>query len=580
MTKPLFHIVVSFLLGISLFSVSMSKEARAEPVVVGELNQAKSKFTTPKVLEPYVDFWKLVFTKYGKYQLVFHHREHPGIIYSVLDFSDYVDSLGENKLAAIKERETEAEIARIQSALKELEVGTGEKSAFVRRIERLYSLYYPGRREVYREAREIRQIRSQTGVRERFADGIRRSGAYMHAIERILREEGVPAEVGRLPLVESSFDLSAYSSVGAAGIWQFMRATGKKYMRIDSYVDERRDPLISTRAAGKYLHHAHNVLGSWPLAITSYNHGITGVSRAVKATGSRDLGAIVRKYRGTSFGFASQNFYAEFLAALEIEQNFQTYFPDLKRDRVVSFDEVRLQKSVSARSIMNAVRLDEEEFSSLNPALLKPILSGRASVPSGFRVKVPSGKGTKLLAALGSGSISDRESGELTAQTTTTKPKSANKGSAKQKVIVVKNNVPVAEVAEAGVTSSERYTIQPGDTPGSIAKKFSVSTAELLKFNSITNPKKIRAGKTLNIPVTAKKQSSEQAQPITEAQKRQNQASPTDNTENTQRKRHRVQKGDNLSKIGKLYKVPVQTLRKLNPGRTDKLKPGEELYVE
>src|SRR5207237_2254993 len=124
----------------------------------------------------------------------------------------------------------------------------------------------------------------------------------------------------RLPLSESCFNLHAYPKVGAAGIWQFMPATGRHFMRVDNLVDERRDPIASTRAAAQFLDRVHDMLGSWPLAITAYNHGPDGMARAVDEVGSSDIGRIVREYQGRAFGFASRNFYAELLDSLAVDR--------------------------------------------------------------------------------------------------------------------------------------------------------------------------------------------------------------------------------------------------------------------
>src|SRR4029077_7956824 len=172
----------------------------------------------------------------------------------------------------------------------------------------------------------------QRGLRERFAEGIRASRRYFPEMERIFRDEGLPAELVRLPLIESCFNLQAYSKVGAAGIWQFMPKTGRLFMRVDDLVDERRDPISSTHAAARFLGRVHDMLGSWPLAITAYNHGPDGMARAVDEVGTADIGRIVRDYRGRAFGFASRNFYAEFLAALEVEQDHRRYFGDMPLD--------------------------------------------------------------------------------------------------------------------------------------------------------------------------------------------------------------------------------------------------------
>ena len=124
-----------------------------------------------------------------------------------------------------------------------------------------------------------------------------------------------------LPHVESSFNAAAYSKVGAAGLWQFMRSTGRRYMRVDDAVDERLDPYRSTEAAAQLLAYNYRVLGSWPLALTAYNHGAAGMRRAKESVGTDDFVKINRTYNSRTFGFASRNFFPSFLAALTIDEN-------------------------------------------------------------------------------------------------------------------------------------------------------------------------------------------------------------------------------------------------------------------
>jgi membrane-bound lytic murein transglycosylase D len=141
----------------------------------------------------------------------------------------------------------------------------------------------------------------------------------------------VPAECALLPLVESSYE-NARSSAAAVGVWQFTRSTARDYLRVSGRVDERLDPLKSAQAAAKLLRQNYNSLGSWPLAVTAYNHGRGGMLRAKEAHGS-DLVDIISDYRGPVFGYASMNFYAEFLAAVDVYENHQQYFGTLTLDR-------------------------------------------------------------------------------------------------------------------------------------------------------------------------------------------------------------------------------------------------------
>ena len=155
--------------------------------------------------------------------------------------------------------------------------------------------------------------------------GYRTGRRYFPEMERIFVAEGLPPELTRLPLIESCFNLDAYSKVGATGVWQFMPGTGRLYMMVNGSVDERRDPIASTRAAARYLTNSYGRLGNWPLAITAYNHGPAGVARGVDETRSTDIVTLIRYYDGPGWGFSSRNFYAEFLAALDIEKHQEAY---------------------------------------------------------------------------------------------------------------------------------------------------------------------------------------------------------------------------------------------------------------
>jgi membrane-bound lytic murein transglycosylase D len=167
-------------------------------------------------------------------------------------------------------------------------------------------------------------IRFQSGIRNRFVEGLLRSVVYLSDMERIFADAGLPRELVLLPHIESSFNTKAYSKAGAAGIWQFMPATGRRFMRIDNRVDERMNVRLSTVAATTLLRENYEELGTWPLAITAYNHGTYGMKLAVETVGTTDFGTIVQRYDGPMFGFASKNFYAEFLAALEANSTLPT----------------------------------------------------------------------------------------------------------------------------------------------------------------------------------------------------------------------------------------------------------------
>ncbi|HWU41578.1 MAG TPA: lytic transglycosylase domain-containing protein, partial [Candidatus Acidoferrum sp.] len=166
--------------------------------------------------------------------------------------------------------------------------------------------------------RAAANIRVQQGLRERVEEGLRRARPLMPRILTILRQHNVPQELAALPMVESSFNPKARSKAGAVGLWQFITSTGKRYMYITRRRDDRRDPIRATDAAARLLKQNFDALGSWPLALIAYNHGREGILAAKDTVGSAAVDEIITQYNGPRFGFASRNFYPEFLAALDV----------------------------------------------------------------------------------------------------------------------------------------------------------------------------------------------------------------------------------------------------------------------
>ena len=224
-------------------------------------------------------------------------------------------------------------------------------------------------------------LRFQLGQADRFRGGLKRSGRWRKHIVTMLRKHRVPLELAALPHVESSFNPAAYSSVGAAGLWQFTRSTGRLFMRVDSVVDERMDPFIASEGAARLLRSNYDVLGSWPLAITAYNHGVGGMKRAVRKLGTSDIDVIIKKYKSRSFGFASRNFYAEFLAALDVDQNTERFFGPIDFDSPVRYDTVTLDHFYTARVVESTLGVDPSVLREHNQSL-RPFGVERSQVPS------------------------------------------------------------------------------------------------------------------------------------------------------------------------------------------------------
>jgi membrane-bound lytic murein transglycosylase D len=239
------------------------------------------------------------------------------------------------------------------------------------------------------------RVRSQRGVKEQFISGLRISGRYMSQMRKIFRDEGLPVELAYLPLVESSFNVRARSSAGAVGMWQFMPETGRQFLLVSDAVDERRDPLVSTRAAARLLKQNHRLLGNWPLAVTAYNHGTEGIFRAMDTIGTQDLVEIIRRYQSPTFGFASKNFYAEFLAAVSIAKNSAAYFPVLRSHPPLNLREIEIKRPLSIHSLLRPTAVSHGDFLEWNPA----VSTTATIIPAGYRIKVPPEKADRFVVA-------------------------------------------------------------------------------------------------------------------------------------------------------------------------------------
>ena len=268
-------------------------------------------------LESRVEFWKKVFAQYGEDDVIIHDRFHVNIIYDVATFEDQTKKTTAVRQALDEIRDNLASPENLSVTAQQIQTA-------------ILANAIPLTPESLAELRD--NVHTQLGIKERFREGIIRSGRYVHAFQEIFERQGIPAEIALLPLVESSFENRARSNAGAAGIWQFTRGTGRLYLHLDRGLDERLDPLKATRAAARLLRDNYNALESWPLAITAYNHGRAGMLRAQSEAGP-EIAKIIERYRGPAFGYASMNFYSEFLAAVDVYNNYEQYFGQLALDK-------------------------------------------------------------------------------------------------------------------------------------------------------------------------------------------------------------------------------------------------------
>src|ERR671918_1500933 len=223
--------------------------------------------------------------------------------------------------------------------------------------------------------------------REHFANALARSGRYFPMIAKTLHEEGLPEELAYLALIESEFSPQASSPAGAVGLWQFVPSTARKYgLKMDSWVDERRDPIKSTRAAAAHLKELHGYFGRWYLATAAYNGGQGAINRAMQSVGAKDFSALTEK---ANLSDETRNFVPRFVAAALIATDPKKYgFEDVIYDTPVEYEEVEVHGYLQLATVAEIAGTDGESIKELNPALL------RGHTPPGedsYLVKVPAG---------------------------------------------------------------------------------------------------------------------------------------------------------------------------------------------
>ena len=210
---------------------------------------------------------------------------------------------------------------------------------------------------------------------------LHRSTRYEKLMKEVLREEGLPEDLIYVPLIESGFSSSAHSHRSAVGYWQFIRDTGRRYgLKINRYVDERSDPLLSTRAAAAYFKSLYSLFGDWYLSLAAYNTGENRVKRAVMQDGTRDFWVLSknkRLYRET------RNYVPKFIAAMLIAKNPKEFgFVDVEYKSPLEYDRVYTTQAISLSKLSKHIGVSLKELKSLNTRYLTnyvPIYRGDKS---------------------------------------------------------------------------------------------------------------------------------------------------------------------------------------------------------
>tara|TARA_B100001248_G_C27399272_1_gene468557 strand:+ start:320 stop:1810 length:1491 start_codon:yes stop_codon:yes gene_type:complete len=429
---------------------------------LGSMGYDKKTFAVPDGLKKQVDFWKDIYTKYSSWQGVLHDSEHIDHIYAEIDFTPIMKN---NDLSAYQKRKAKRkmvtdkkkEIVAIMYKLQKTKDITGLSPEELR----IWLMYDDvSEKDKFIKAAKKGRLRFQLGQKDYFLQGIYYSGRYLREMTEIFKSYNLPIELTRMPFVESSFNYRAKSKVGASGIWQFMPSTGKQYMKVNRIADYRNHPIRASVSAAKKLRYIYNKTEAWPLAITGYNYGPSGIARLSRKLKTKDLVEIIDREKSGRFGFASSNFYASFLAAIQVEAEADKYFNKPKWMPEMRAKEYKLSKSIRYNSLQQLFKEEGYDFDLYNPQFTKRTKKYNWLVPSGYRVYIPQAKAENMWASI-------------------VKLKSAK----------------LAKRGSEGAT----YQVRRGDTLSHIADRFGVRVRDIMEWNDLASSR-IYAGQTLKIP--------------------------------------------------------------------------------
>jgi len=429
----------------------------------------------------------------------------------------------------------------------------------------------------------------QTAGRESFSRWLSRSGKYIPMMREILEEKKLPADLVYLAMIESGFNLHARSHRGAVGPWQFIPSTGRRYgLRIDSWVDGRRDPEKSTRAAANYLRDLYDMFASWELAAAGYNAGEDKVQAAIDRYQVNDFWEM-SEY---TLPEETKDYVPKLFAALIIAKNPKRYgFSGIEYQEPEPYEKVKVPAGKSLKTVARLSGISYERLKGLNPELIKGVTPLDVG---GYEVNVPLGYGEYVsrnyekIRVAKDGEVEVYEGGSWIRHKVKrgeTLSHIARKYNTKSSSIARANGIrnpryirvgqvikiPRGYNSGGGYRVAQRidpiklkpvkYEVRNGDTLWKIANHFGTSVSNITQANAIENRRLIRVGDVIVVPNTHLNGSKNNA------------------SKNSSVTIYKVSKGDTLWRIASKFKVPVAKIKDWNNLTSNKIRPGDKLKI-
>jgi membrane-bound lytic murein transglycosylase D len=368
----------------------------------------------------------------------------------------------------------------------------------------------------------------QTDGRKNFAIYLSRAGRYESMMRAIFRDAGLPEDLVYISLIESGFSPRAYSRARAVGLWQFIAGTGRRYdLQVSYWLDERRDPILATKAAAAHLRDLYEEFGSWYLAAAAYNGGPNRLRRSIRRSGSADFWTLSRR---RYLRRETRNYVPKLIAAALIAKQPEHYgFFEIERSEPMAYDVVQVPDATSLDVIAKAAGASLADLVALNPQILRGVTPPRQR----YSVRVPAGTGHAFA-------------------------------------------LNYAKVPPSERVTWVQHVVRRGDTLSEIARDYGVSISAIRAANRGVNPRRLRIGQRLIIP-RAGKLPRYASSPRTVRRTASRTIEPR--RPGGPYITYRVQKGDSLWAIAKRYDVSARDLMLWNGLTTSRIYPGDEVRI-